>query len=69
MQPISNSLINKITGRAPLKLSVISHNIIGFTVLGRKDVVCKKLIAAGYEAEEIGYGFIRVKNVIFDNPY
>ena len=62
-QNISIDIIRKTTGKAVLKLSIIDHSIIGFTVTGNKQSACKKLCNAGYNAEMIGYGFIKVSNI------
>lgn len=55
--------IRKITGKAVLKFSIIDHSIIGFTVTGNKQSACKKL----YNAEMIGYGFIKVSNINYQD--
>lgn len=64
-QHISIDTIRKITGKAVLKFSLIDHSIIGFTVTGNKQSACKKLKDAGYNAEMIGYGFIKVSNITY----
>jgi hypothetical protein len=63
MKQITIDTIRKITGKAVLKFSLIDHSIIGFTVTGNKTAACKKLVNAGYDAQQIGYGFIKIKNV------
>ncbi len=64
---ISIDTIRKITGKAVLKFSIIDHSIIGFTVTGNKQSACKKLYNAGYNAEMIGYGFIKVSNINYQD--
>lgn len=69
MMDITSDRILKITGKVALKLSQIDNKIIGFTVTGNKASACKKLVNAGYEAELIGYGFIKISNVNYTNAY
>ncbi len=65
MKPISNDIILKITKKAPLDISIVNSDIIGFRVLGSAATAIKKLCEYGFDAVNIRNGFIKIKNISY----